>query len=238
MARKDDRRILRTRKLLRESLLQLILEDGYDNISIQDVTDKADLGRATFYLHYREKDDLLTDLLQQQLEDFFTSNPAFTGGLSQAEDLKFVQKLFEFAESHYDLYRIILMGGGSMVGMLAVRDVFRGVFQNALNGVVSATGRNVSVERDFLENYHTGALISLVFWWMNNDMPYTPAQMAEMYLQVNEFESRSFALQPQPEDNQAEALVKSGKPDKKQRSVSQKPNKANVRQAPADLPVT
>ena len=63
MARKDDRRVQRTRKILRESLLELILDQGYDDVSIQDITQRANLGRATFYLHYKEKDELLQDLL-------------------------------------------------------------------------------------------------------------------------------------------------------------------------------
>ncbi len=60
MARRLDRRVQRTRKLLRESMMALILEEGYDAISIQDITDKANLGRATFYLHFKDKDEVLS----------------------------------------------------------------------------------------------------------------------------------------------------------------------------------
>ncbi|MBP7196819.1 MAG: TetR family transcriptional regulator, partial [Anaerolineaceae bacterium] len=49
MARKDDRRIQRTRKALRDALHSLVLDRGYDDLSVQDITDKANLGRATFY---------------------------------------------------------------------------------------------------------------------------------------------------------------------------------------------
>mgnify|MGYP000908141578 FL=1 len=75
MARKDDRRIQKTRKQLRDSMLELILDRGYDDISIQDVTDRANLGRATFYLHYREKDELYADVIQNMAQDYFTSLP-------------------------------------------------------------------------------------------------------------------------------------------------------------------
>jgi len=54
-----DRRVIRTRKLLQDALLQLILEQGYDSIRVQDITDKANLGRATFYVHYADKAALL-----------------------------------------------------------------------------------------------------------------------------------------------------------------------------------
>jgi AcrR family transcriptional regulator len=54
-----DRRIQRTRQLLRNALFALIIERGYESIAIQDITERANLGRATFYLHYQDKEELL-----------------------------------------------------------------------------------------------------------------------------------------------------------------------------------
>src|SRR5262245_65774233 len=54
-----DRRVRRTRELLRVALLELIQEQGYDRITVQDILDRADIGRSTFYAYYRDKDDLL-----------------------------------------------------------------------------------------------------------------------------------------------------------------------------------
>src|SRR5689334_24059575 len=56
---RGDRRVRRTRRLLREALLALVAEKGYDRVTVQDVLDRADVGRATFYAHFRDKDDLL-----------------------------------------------------------------------------------------------------------------------------------------------------------------------------------
>src|SRR5512147_2280747 len=58
---KIDRRIQRTRQSLRTALLALIKEKGYDAISIEDITERANVGRATFYLHYKDKEDLLLE---------------------------------------------------------------------------------------------------------------------------------------------------------------------------------
>ena len=55
---KTDRRIQRTRQSLRTALLTLIKEKGYDAISIEEITERANVGRATFYLHYKNKEDL------------------------------------------------------------------------------------------------------------------------------------------------------------------------------------
>ncbi|MEJ2354006.1 MAG: TetR/AcrR family transcriptional regulator, partial [Anaerolineales bacterium] len=54
-----DRRVQRTRQLLNDALMSLIVEKGYDSITVQNIIDRANLGRSTFYAHYQDKDDLL-----------------------------------------------------------------------------------------------------------------------------------------------------------------------------------
>jgi len=56
-----DRRVQRTRKALRGALLELMRERGYESVSIQDIVDRADVGRSTFYAHYADKEDLLRE---------------------------------------------------------------------------------------------------------------------------------------------------------------------------------
>src|SRR5690349_11429109 len=73
MQRKTDPRVIRTRQMLRDALIALILERGYDAISIQDITDKAGLRRATFYLHYKDKDELLFTVLRESFDHLVTA---------------------------------------------------------------------------------------------------------------------------------------------------------------------
>ena len=70
---KLDRRVRRTRRRLRDALIQLILKKGYDNVTIQDITDAADLSRATFYLHYKDKDELLAGSLEEMFDELMAS---------------------------------------------------------------------------------------------------------------------------------------------------------------------
>ena len=58
-SRKVDRRIQRTRQLLDDALIELILEKGYDKITVQNIVDQANAGRSTFYSHFLDKDDLM-----------------------------------------------------------------------------------------------------------------------------------------------------------------------------------
>ncbi len=72
---KPDRRIQRTRQLLHEALITLILEKGYDAITVQDILERANLGRSTFYAHYQDKEALLLSGFQ---ELFDATAPDFT----------------------------------------------------------------------------------------------------------------------------------------------------------------
>jgi len=185
MPRKDDRRIQRTQKLLRESMLALILEQGYDDISIQDVTDRANLGRATFYLHYREKDDLLADVMRLFFEQFISTSPPAASSKTKVTELRRIQQLFDFAESHYDFFRIMMIGKGSMTSSRYLQQSIREGYRREFDRLFEQFNIKPSISRDFLENYYAGALISLIFWWLDNEMPFTSAEMAEMYIKVS-----------------------------------------------------
>ena len=58
--KKVDRRVRRTRRLLRDACIALILEKGYETITVEEITERADVGRTTFYMHYRDKEDVWT----------------------------------------------------------------------------------------------------------------------------------------------------------------------------------
>lgn len=67
---KQDRRVRRTQKLLKDSLIELMQEKEFKNISVKDITDRADLNRGTFYLHYNDTYDLLRQMQEEVLHDF------------------------------------------------------------------------------------------------------------------------------------------------------------------------
>lgn len=190
MARKDDRRIQRTRKALRDALHSLVLDRGYDDLSVQDITDKANLGRATFYLHYREKDELLEDLLREFSESFAQRY----GSKVNYADRKVVQAMFEYAENHYDFYRIMTIGKGGLAGIRKLRAILQESYSQFLDGIETGAGGKFGVPRDFLDSYQANAIMSTIFLWLEQDMPYPPAEMADMYLKLASPARLSFSV--------------------------------------------
>ena len=185
MARRLDRRVQRTRKLLRESIMALILEEGYDAISIQDITDHANLGRATFYLHFKDKDELLLDVMNQFMADFLEQVPQFSTSQWRLEDTKTIARLFDFAAEHYDLYRIMIIGSG---GITASRQLHQTIAENIKTSIQNEIDELIlepAVPVDFIANYYAGSLLTTIYWWLDSDLPYSVEEMAVMFQKIN-----------------------------------------------------
>lgn len=188
MPRRLDRRVQRTRKMLRESLMSLILEEGYDEISIQDITDKANLGRATFYLHFKDKDELLLEVVDQLIGDILEQVPLLSESQWRLEDTKSIIKLFDFATEHYDLYRILTIGSGAVTAARQLQATIAKNIRESIQAEIAAQGTEPAVPTDFIANHLAGSLLATIYWWLDNDLPYTAEEMANMYQKVNQLE--------------------------------------------------
>ncbi len=106
------------------ALISLVLEKGYDTVTIEEITDRADLGRTTFYLHFRDKEELLMNAIDTMIEDFLEKHEekrhknaeVIKNIQSQPEKLDFdygmIKQIFIHAHDNSDLYKVILRGEG------------------------------------------------------------------------------------------------------------------------------
>ena len=219
MARHLDRRVQRTRKSLQDSLMALILEEGYDEISIQDITEKANLGRATFYLHFKDKDELLLEVMNQLIIDFMEQAPQLTEAQWRLEDTKTIVKLFDFAAAHYDLYRILTIGSG---GITASRQLHHSIAEN-IKSFIQAELETLHAQPvlpiDFIANHFSGSLLATIYWWLDNDLPYSAEEMATMFQEVNLLDRDRLLGINQPDEEPETA------PDKRKKRVKDKRQK-------------
>ncbi|WP_280254574.1 TetR/AcrR family transcriptional regulator [Nocardia abscessus] len=100
-----DRRVRRTRALLHRALIELMVERAYDRITVRDILERADVGRSTFYAHYRDKDDLL---LRSSTDYLRAAMTAAETDVDAPELLAPVRTLFQLAADHPDIYRALL----------------------------------------------------------------------------------------------------------------------------------
>ncbi|MGC4069421.1 MAG: TetR/AcrR family transcriptional regulator [Polyangiaceae bacterium] len=92
----------RTRRLLREALVELTLERGWDSVSVLDVCAKADIGRSTFYVHFADKEDLLLS----GFDDLHAGLDAHCA--VRAQPFAFAEPLLAHAAENHDLFRAVV----------------------------------------------------------------------------------------------------------------------------------
>src|SRR5829696_4755972 len=107
---KADRRSERTRRLLNAALIELMLEQRYDEITVQDIIDRANIGRSTFYAHYLDKEDLLVSGFTRVF-DMLSEHPQ-QGAEEKYQAPPSLARFFQHVQEHYHLYKALVRGGG------------------------------------------------------------------------------------------------------------------------------
>jgi AcrR family transcriptional regulator len=175
---RHERRKLRTRRKLKDATLALVLEKGFDAVTIQDIVDRADLGRGTFYVHYQDLQDILWDIIQDGLEDSMGEGRARSGQEGLPPGYLGYRITFETAARHRDLYRVMLGGKGSALITHRVADYLAAAIQGAI-----ASGQfmdEIPFSPEVTAQYVVGALMRLVIWWLETPNDHTPARMADI----------------------------------------------------------
>ncbi len=177
-----DRRVQRTRQLLQNALLALILEKGYAAITIQDILDRANLGRSTFYAHYREKDDLLVSEFEhfRQMFEEYDAQTA-TGKLKPRSSRPSPSlAFFRHAGEQHELYKAIVGKQGGEVVQKYLYQYISDLMKEHLNRQIAST-RNLTVPSEILVHYYVSSFLALLTWWLDHDMPYSAERMEEIF---------------------------------------------------------
>ena len=164
----QDRRVRRTQHLLARALIALILEKGYEVVTIRDITERADIGYATFFRHYHDKDELLKEVLDVVLTELIDllcpadTDPATVGVL-----------LFRYVQEQSEVVRVLLRSHALLQPVIKIAT------QNILNEHIPLPKSVVPLE---IAAYHiVTSSISLIQWWLDRQMPYPPEQMGIIY---------------------------------------------------------
>ena len=182
----QDRRIRRTQRLLSEALIVLVLEKGYKNITIQDVTDRADIGYRTFFRHYEGLDKLLIDLAQERLDELYNilnlsqtgSNISDFYAISLEKDAIMARRttLFKYIQENQKIFSVLLLDNNLSFVLEPVMKMARKKTEVLLGGLPE---RNISIP--IAANHIIASVFALIRWWLENDMPYPPEKMGEIF---------------------------------------------------------
>lgn len=176
---KQDRRSQRTRQLVLSAMMDLMVEKSYDAITVQDLLDRANIGRSTFYSHYFDKEDVLTALAEQMLEMLSQQFSQRDTGQGIFPGLE----LFQHALQHQQHFRAMLRGHAREVVWDAAQASLSRAIEQRL-ATTLATKRPPSIPLSVMSEYLAGAFLNLLKWWLQSEAPYSPAQMDDMFQQL------------------------------------------------------
>lgn len=175
-----DRRQQKTRASIFEAFSKLLETKHFSNITVQEIIDKANIGRSTFYAHFETKDDLLKamctdifnhvfseELQSEQTHDFSDDNSGLQSKLTHI--------LYHLKDSEKDITGVFSSESG---------ELFMKYFKEYLS-VIFAKYRNefkTNIPEEFVLNHLVGSFGEAVKWWIKNKMQYTPEEIAAYYM--------------------------------------------------------
>lgn len=181
MAKKVDRRILRTRQQLCDAMLALIVERPYESITIQELAERADLNRATFYLHYGSKEELLLASLETHFDQLVQLLEVETNGERPWNNPFQMQRVFEYVAANQVLFRTVLQqkGLGHITG-----NIIRYIAAYNERHMMMAHVGSAPMPPAVVSWHVAGSLFALLSWWLESELPYSPEFMAQSLFQL------------------------------------------------------
>jgi AcrR family transcriptional regulator len=178
-----DRRIQRTRPLLQEALFHLIVERGYERITIADITEQANVGRTTFYLHYRDKENLLQESIKALLHDLHLEVEPETEEPCTYHMMSI--RIFQHIARRQPLYQAMLKEAGPTRTLEDVmRTYFTELCQRFLPANVLNVGSSLSMSSEIFAVHAAGSLLGLLSWWLNQEVLLSAEDMGTIYCQL------------------------------------------------------
>ena len=181
--RQGDLRVRRTHKLLWEALMAELAERAFEEITVKDICERAMVHRTTFYTHYEDKYALLKQGMRQMYDTLQADVDMERGAFSADDPPPSIIRLFIHVAEHRHFYKLMLCGEGNGWFQKLVKAY---IAEHAQTKASASTpvNQSVAVPPAMQAQFVAGAFISILAWWLENDMLYSPHQMAQYFLSL------------------------------------------------------
>jgi AcrR family transcriptional regulator len=169
---KVDRRIAKSQIAIKNAVIELMSEKSFDDITIQDIADRADVNRGTIYLHYTDKYDLLDKMIEEHIDNLREL-------CQSASEMTFQEGnyvWFEYFERNYLFFSTMLASKGAPYFRSRFLDLVIEEYKAEVN---NAEGKNQGLNEEVILQFFGSAIVGAVEWWFKNGMPLPARVMAE-----------------------------------------------------------
>ncbi len=181
MDKKEDLRIVKTRNLIYQTLLELMKEKTFEEIKVSDICSKAMINRSTFYAHYEDKYELLVDFLSNLKEEFVSElNKGNKENFSIREYyIRLISLFLDHIDSKRDVYTAIMVNNRSSIMM----DILLSVVNDDILNRFKKTDINLKVPTEVISKFYLGGVINIGMEWLSNSSKYTKEEIID-YLEM------------------------------------------------------
>ena len=185
--KKQDLRVIRTKKMIITAFLSLVQEKGYEAVTIQNIADEAMINRATFYAHFKDKPDLYDYIM-----DFAVSKMSLILNADKLNNSKFIQiktieltlkKVFMMIKENQESFIILTEGSSSEIFRQKISDVLTSQYDETFSKL-KITENDIEVPISFIVEYMTSIFIGTVHWWITTDSDFSPEHMARLVIKL------------------------------------------------------
>ncbi|ATO44541.1 TetR/AcrR family transcriptional regulator [Loigolactobacillus coryniformis] len=186
MAKKVDLRILRTKKMIFAAFMQLVEEEGFDAVTIQEIADKAMINRTTFYAHFKDKQDLYDQIFTTSMVPFLKilDGETISGNQIKLKTVtSLLTRLFTEIKANRQFYMLALDGANAMRLSELLHDLLAQHYVEIFDHLL-ITHNQKKIPTDFIISYMTSIFIGTVNWWVRADSDFSPEHMAKLVIQL------------------------------------------------------
>jgi AcrR family transcriptional regulator len=175
-----DRRVQRTRQLLLSAMIETVLEKGYEATTVQDIIDRANVGRSTFYSHFQDKEHLLMSGSESMLRAF----EDFRAGAGPGSNWELSLALFKHVEARRKVFKALLDKQVGNLVLERIQDSLTIYFADHLGA--NLKGRRLPVPLELLTRSLISSLLGILTLWLEEDLPYPAEKMNDYFRELTE----------------------------------------------------
>ncbi|CAM3997082.1 TetR/AcrR family transcriptional regulator [Saccharibacillus endophyticus] len=175
---KVDPRVLRTRQLLKNALVELLEEMEPDKITVNRIAERATINRVTFYLHYRDIQDMMEKMAEEMVVEIEKAMTKTIEEKKTGGDDVILLGLLEHVAANAKFYKVIIGSRGVPIFHERLRDIF---VKKINDGVTKQSLEGKGIQQDVAVWFGSAAMLGTIASWVRNDMPYSPQFLARQF---------------------------------------------------------
>ncbi|MBP1044957.1 TetR/AcrR family transcriptional regulator [Enterococcus sp. BWM-S5] len=185
--KKKDLRVMRTHKMIIEAFFHLVEEKGFEAITIQEIADRAMINRATFYAHFKDKQDLydqIFDFAVQAFTSALDTDKTIQGNRIEVKKIELLlTTIYNNIHKNKNFFLTIMDGSSNETLRRKLADILYEKYADTL-AHLRITENDIEVPVDFIIEYMTSIFIGTLHWWITSDTDMTPNHLARLVIKL------------------------------------------------------